>query len=91
MTTHSPIRIGVLGAAAIVPSALTNPARNVPEVQVTTIAARDPQRAEKFARTHHIPPRPINAALAGVFSLEALLVNRVRFPWGTSILAVLQR
>src|SRR5258706_13505395 len=55
MTTHSPIRIGVLGAAAIVPSALTNPARNVPEVQVTAIAARDPQRADKFARKHHIP------------------------------------
>jgi len=55
MTTHSPIRIGVLGAADIVPSALTNPARNVPEVQVTAIAARDPQRAEKFARKYHIP------------------------------------
>ena len=50
MTTHSPIRIGVIGAAAIVPSALINPARDVPEVQVTAIAARDPQRAEKFAR-----------------------------------------
>src|SRR5690349_2492362 len=55
MTTHSPLRIGVLGAAAIVPSALTAPARNVPEVQVTAIAARDPQRAENFARTQRIP------------------------------------
>src|SRR5260221_6595910 len=55
MTTHSPIRIGVLGAAAIVPSALTKPARNVPEVQVATIAARDPRRAVNFARTLHIP------------------------------------
>jgi len=55
MTPPSPIRIGVLGAAAIVPAALTNPARNVPEVQVTAIAARDPQRAEKFAHRHRIP------------------------------------
>jgi len=55
MTTHSPIRIGVIGAAAIVPMALTNPARDVPEVQVTAITARDPQRAEKFARQHRIP------------------------------------
>lgn len=54
MTNLSPIRIGVLGAAAIVPSALTNPARRVPEVRVTAIAARDPKRAEKFARRHHI-------------------------------------
>ncbi len=53
--TGSPLRIGVLGAAAIVPSALTDPARDVPEVQVTAIAARDPQRAEKFARRHRIP------------------------------------
>ena len=55
MTNHSPIRIGVLGAAAIVPMALTNPVRSVPEVQITAIAARDPQRAEKFARKHCIP------------------------------------
>jgi len=55
MTNASIIRIGVLGAAAIVPSALTKPAQDVPEVQITAIAARDPKRAEKFARKHHIP------------------------------------
>src|SRR5258706_8751587 len=55
MTTYSPIRIGVIGAAAIVPSALTNPARNVPEVQVTGHGAVDPERAEKFVHKHHIP------------------------------------
>ena len=55
MTIPSPIRIGVIGAAAIVPVALTNPARHLPEVQVAAIAARDPQRAEKFAHKHHIP------------------------------------
>src|SRR5689334_10727995 len=53
--TNTPIRIGVLGAAAIVPSALTGPAREVPEVQVTALAARDPKRAEAFARKHRIP------------------------------------
>ena len=54
MTTSSPIRIGVLGAAAIVPMALTSPARAVPAVQVTAIAARDPHRAQSFARKYHI-------------------------------------
>jgi predicted dehydrogenase len=34
---------------------LVNPAKTVPEVQITAIAARDPQRAERFARRHHIP------------------------------------
>lgn len=51
----NPIRLGVLGAAAIVPMALTWPAKNVPEIQVTTVAARDPKRAETFARRNRIP------------------------------------
>jgi len=55
VNAHSPIRIGVLGAAAIVPMALTSPARSVPDVQITAIAARDPQRAQRYARKHHIP------------------------------------
>jgi predicted dehydrogenase len=46
--------MGVLGAAAIVPMALTNPARAVPGVQIVAIAARDPKRAAMFARRHHI-------------------------------------
>lgn len=55
MISSPPIRIGVLGAAAIVPMALIRPARLVPEVQVTAIAARDPKRAGMFARRHRIP------------------------------------
>ncbi|MGW4493441.1 Gfo/Idh/MocA family protein [Streptomyces sp. NPDC004376] len=49
------IRVGLLGAAAIAPSALIKPARLTPRVTVTAVAARDRQRAEKFARTHGIP------------------------------------
>ncbi len=55
MTLPSPIRIGVLGAAAIVPMALTDPARSVPEASIVAIAARDPKRAEAFSRKHKIP------------------------------------
>lgn len=55
MTNNKRIRLGILSAAAIVPMALTGPARSVPEIQVTAIAARDPKRAEKFARRHSIP------------------------------------
>jgi len=50
-----PVRIGILGAAAIVPAALTRPAREVPEVRIASIAARDPGRADAFARRHEIP------------------------------------
>ncbi len=55
MTNPAPLRIGVLGAAKIVPMALIFPARSVPEVQVTAIAARNPKRAMRFARWLHIP------------------------------------
>lgn len=55
MSDTSPIRIGVLGAAAIVPMALTNPARSVLEAQIVAIAARDPRRAQRFAKRHNIP------------------------------------
>lgn len=55
MSSHSPVRIGILGAAAIVPSALTNPARSVHAVQILAIAARDPKRAYTFAKKHSIP------------------------------------
>ena len=49
------LRIGVLGAAKVVPYALALPARSVPEVQVTAIAARNPMRAKRFARLFRIP------------------------------------
>src|SRR5215211_2864745 len=55
MKTSPPIRIGILGAAAIVPSALTNPAQGVHEAQILAIAARDPKRAYHFAKKHNIP------------------------------------
>ncbi len=47
MTT--PLRIGVLGAARITPMALLRPARQVPEVTIAAVAARDPARARAFA------------------------------------------
>jgi len=48
------LRIGVLGAARIAPTALVKPAARVPQVTVAAIAARDPQRARRFAAKHSI-------------------------------------
>jgi predicted dehydrogenase len=50
-----PVRIGTLGAARITPGALIKPARGVPDAEVVAVAAREPARAEKFARKHDIP------------------------------------
>ena len=48
------LRIGTLGAAQITPAALLKPARQVPGVTVTAVAARDPERARRFADKHRI-------------------------------------
>jgi predicted dehydrogenase len=48
------LRVGTLGAARITPAALIKPARQVPEVTVTAVAARDPARARQFAARHGI-------------------------------------
>jgi predicted dehydrogenase len=48
------LRIGTLGAAAITPAALIRPARQVPDVTVAAVAARDPGRARQFAARHGI-------------------------------------
>ncbi|MEV6065710.1 Gfo/Idh/MocA family oxidoreductase [Nocardia sp. NPDC052001] len=50
----APLRIGVLGAANIAPSALIAPAKRNPEVTVAAVAARDGMRAAAFAKKHGI-------------------------------------
>ncbi|GAB0105023.1 Gfo/Idh/MocA family oxidoreductase [Nocardia sp. JMUB6875] len=52
--THGRIRIGILGAANIAPTALIGPAARNPEVEVAALAARDRGRAQEFARKHGI-------------------------------------
>ena len=49
------LRIGVLGTARITGRALMEPARAVPQVTVTAVAARDKARAEEFALAHGVP------------------------------------
>jgi predicted dehydrogenase len=48
------VRIGVLGAARIAPTALVRPAAAVDGVEVTAVAARDRGRAVAFASRHGI-------------------------------------
>jgi predicted dehydrogenase len=52
---NGPLRLGILGAARIAPMALIAPARRVPEATVLAIAARDVDRAHRFAARHGIP------------------------------------
>ena len=55
MSSPTPLRIGILGAARIAPMALIRPARAVPEVCITAVSARDAARARAFAAKHGVP------------------------------------
>ncbi|KAJ7696447.1 hypothetical protein B0H17DRAFT_1130861 [Mycena rosella] len=50
----NPLKFGILGAAAIAPDALINPAKSHPEVVIYAVAARSQKRAAEFARKHGI-------------------------------------
>ena len=49
------MRIGTLGAARITRESLIQPARDVSNVEVVAVAARERDRAEAFAQLHGIP------------------------------------
>lgn len=49
------LKIGILGAAMIAPTAIIVPAISHPEVIIHAIAARDHVRAVAFAKKHGIP------------------------------------
>jgi SAM-dependent methyltransferase len=49
------------------------------------------ERCAYLARTHRVPPWPINQVLRLVLSLESPAGVVLPLPWGTSVLAVLQR
>ncbi|KAJ4473635.1 NAD(P)-binding protein [Lentinula aciculospora] len=53
-TSNKLIKFGILGAANIAPPALIIPAKSHSEVIVYAVAARDQQKAQKFAKKHGI-------------------------------------
>jgi predicted dehydrogenase len=49
------MRIGIVGAAQVATYAMLAPARVLDRVEVTAVAARDPERARAYAAEHGIP------------------------------------
>ncbi len=81
----APIRFGILGAARIAPVALVQPARAVGGVTLAAVAARDPQRAQTFARAHGVE-RVLDTyeALVNDPALDAIynpLPNALHYEW----------
>jgi predicted dehydrogenase len=85
------LRVGTLGAARITPAALIKPARQVPEVAVTAVAARDPARAREFAARHGIAVvHDSYEALIADPEIDAVynpLPNSLHAPWTLRALA----
>ncbi len=85
------LRIGTLGAAKITPTALVRPARAVPDVDVVSVAARDPRRARAFADKHGIGRvMPTYAALVEDPEVDAVynpLPNGLHGRWTLAALA----
>ncbi len=70
-----PIRVGILGAARIAPSALVKPAKGRADFEVRCIAARDIQRAEGFAAKFGVPfVEPTYEALLARDDLDLIYV-----------------
>lgn len=53
MTTET-IKLGILGAAKIVPQAILDPARHIPDLDIAGLASSDPARGNDFARQYNI-------------------------------------
>ena len=79
------VRIGILGAARIAPSAVVKPARNVGGATITAVAARDRARAQAFATKQEIPNvRDSYAALVSDPDIDAIynpLPNGLHVEW----------
>jgi SAM-dependent methyltransferase len=54
-------------------------------------SVRDPQRVATPQSDLFLPPRPVNALLAGLARLEAAVARVWRLPFGTTLLAELKR
>jgi predicted dehydrogenase len=86
----SPIRIGILGAAPVARAAIVRPGRELAEVSVAAVAARDPERARRFAERHGIPRVHVSYdALLADPAIDAVYVplpNSLHERWATRAL-----
>jgi SAM-dependent methyltransferase len=59
--------------------------------RLLTSGLSEHSKKAQMERMHAVPPRLLNKTLEMVFSMEARLGHRVRFPWGTSLLVALRK
>jgi 2-polyprenyl-3-methyl-5-hydroxy-6-metoxy-1,4-benzoquinol methylase len=71
---------------------LLSPLLYLSRLRAPDLSLMTPEQLRAYiAKSHRTPAAPVNALLSNVFFLEALVSERIAFPWGTSILGVLKR
>ena len=91
MSSIKECRIGLLGAARITPPAIILPAQDNPAAKLVAIAARDNERARRFAAEHHVN-RVVESYQALVEDAELDLIYNAlpaseHLPWTMKALA----
>jgi predicted dehydrogenase len=90
-TVAQRVRIGILGAAKIAPTALVQPAHKVEEAEVVAVAARSQDRAHAFATKHGIArTHPSYEALLADPEIDAVynpLPNGLHAEWTLKAIA----
>src|SRR5579871_373060 len=83
------LRMALLGTADIAERALVIPARDLPGVKLSAVAARDPGRAQRYAAVHdivHVYPS-YGALIADAAEFDAIyipLVNSLHAVWSVA-------
>jgi len=68
-----------------------SPAYWLSRMKPSFVTMSSAQKKELILKQHQVPASLINGLLSCIFAAETPLGHHVRFPWGTSILAVLQK
>jgi SAM-dependent methyltransferase len=68
-----------------------SPAYVLSRIKPTFATMSSVQKNELISKQHQVPSQLINGVLSAVFAAETPLGHHLRFPWGTSILAVLKK
>ena len=68
-----------------------SPAYWLSRIKPTFATMSAAQKNEIISKQHQVPSPLINCMLSSIFAAETPLGHHVRFPWGTSILAVFQK
>lgn len=68
-----------------------SPAYWLSRIKPTFASLSSTQKNELISKQHQVPGPLLNGMLSSIFAAETPLGHHVRFPWGTSILAVFQK